>query len=62
MWGTVTAIDDQTSEYRTSDDSVDWLAMRIGMLGVEFEVHEPAELVDAVRRLGDRCGRSVDGR
>ena len=32
------------------DDSLEWLAMRICMLGVDFEVHEPPELVDALRR------------
>src|SRR5436190_711119 len=39
LWGSIEPIDDDTCEYRTSDDSLDWLAMRIGMLGVEFEVH-----------------------
>ncbi len=28
--------------------------MRIGMLGVAFEVHEPPELIDRMRTLGER--------
>ena len=37
----VEAIDERTCELRTSDDSLDWLAVRVAMLGVDFEVHEP---------------------
>ncbi len=59
LWGTVEPIDEHTCEYRTSDDSLDWLAMRVGMFGVEFEVHEPPELVAAVRALAERCARAA---
>src|SRR5215207_2420182 len=59
LWGSIEPIDDATCEFRTSDDSLDWLAMRIGMLGVDFEVHEPPELVDAMRALGARFERAV---
>ncbi|HTN24727.1 MAG TPA: YafY family protein [Solirubrobacteraceae bacterium] len=59
LWGTVEPIDEHSCEYRASDDSLDWLAMRIGMFGVEFEVHEPPELVDAVRALAGRCARAT---
>ncbi len=61
LWGTVTAIDEHSCDYRTSDDSLDWLAMRIAMFGLEFEVHEPPELVDAFRSLAARCGRAAAG-
>jgi predicted DNA-binding transcriptional regulator YafY len=50
----LTPIDDESCEYRTSDDSLDWLAMRVGMIGADFEVHEPPELVDAMRALAER--------
>ena len=60
-WGTVEAIDGRTCEYRTSDDSLDWLAMRVGMLGVEFEVHEPPELVERFAALGARFARAGTG-
>ena len=59
LWGTVEPIDEHTCEYRTSDDSLDWLAMRIGMFGVEFEVHETPELVAADRSLAGRCARAA---
>ena len=42
-------------EYRTGDDDLGWLALRVAMLGVDFEVHEPPELVEhlaGARRLG----------
>ena len=58
-WGTVEPIDDRTCEYRTSDDSLDWLAMRIGMLGFAFEAHEPPELVERFRDLAERFGRAA---
>jgi predicted DNA-binding transcriptional regulator YafY len=59
VWGHVAVIDEQTCEYRTNDDSLDWLAMRVGMLGVDFEVHEPPELVERLRALGARFDRST---
>jgi predicted DNA-binding transcriptional regulator YafY len=52
-------IDARTCEYRTSDDSLDWLAVRIGMLGVEFEVHEPPELVERCADLAGRFARAA---
>jgi hypothetical protein len=58
-WGTVTPIDGATCEYRTGDDDLAWLALRVAMLGVEFEVHEPPELKEALHRLSARILRSV---
>ena len=45
-WGTIEPIDAHTCEYRTGDDDLGWLALRVAMLGVDFEVHEPPELVE----------------
>lgn len=59
LQGKVTPIDAGSCELRTSDDHLDWLAMRIAMLGVPFEVHEPPELVAAVRELGERCAAAA---
>ncbi|MDF3300587.1 helix-turn-helix transcriptional regulator [Streptomyces tropicalis] len=42
-------------------DRVEWLAVRLATLGVEFTVQEPAELVDAVRELGARLTRAAGG-
>ena len=59
MRDSLTPIDDASCEYRTSDDSLDWLAMRVGMIGADFEIHEPPELVDAVRALGKRLAQAA---
>ncbi|WP_327403365.1 YafY family transcriptional regulator [Streptomyces sp. NBC_01288] len=42
----------------TTGDAVDWLAVRLAMLGCEFTVHEPEELVTYVRELGERLSRA----
>jgi predicted DNA-binding transcriptional regulator YafY len=61
-WGTIQPIDAHTCEYRTGDDDLGWLALRIAMLGVDFEVHEPPELIEHLRGLAERfqhaCARA----
>jgi predicted DNA-binding transcriptional regulator YafY len=59
LWGTVVALDDERCELRTSDDDLDWLAMRIGMLGMDFEVLEPDVLAERLAALAGRFGRAV---
>ena len=44
---------------RTATDSLEWLAMLVGVLGVDFEVVEPPELTDVVRTIGERFARAV---
>jgi len=58
-WGTVEPIDAQTCEYRTGDDDLGWLALRVAMLGFDFEVHEPPELVEHLRAVAERLGRAT---
>jgi predicted DNA-binding transcriptional regulator YafY len=58
-WGTVEEIDARSCEYRTGDDDLGWLAMRIAMLGVDFEVHEPPELSDHLKALAGRLRRAT---
>ena len=58
LWGTVQPRGENACEYRTSDDSLDWLALRIGMLGFDFEVHEPPELVARFEQLAERFERA----
>jgi predicted DNA-binding transcriptional regulator YafY len=58
-WGTIEAIDAHTCEYRTGDDNLRWLALRIAMLGVDFDVHEPPELVEHLRALASRLRRAA---
>ncbi|MFI1168657.1 helix-turn-helix transcriptional regulator [Streptomyces sp. NPDC020801] len=43
----------------TTGDRVDWLAVRLAMLGCEFTVQQPAELADCARELGARLTRSA---
>jgi predicted DNA-binding transcriptional regulator YafY len=59
QWGTIEPIDDATCEYRTGDDDLHWLAIRVAMLGVDVEVHEPDALVTELRTLSDRLGRAA---
>jgi predicted DNA-binding transcriptional regulator YafY len=58
-WGTIEPIDAHSCEYRTGDDDLRWLALRIAMLGVDFEVHEPPELVEHLRTLALRLRRAA---
>jgi predicted DNA-binding transcriptional regulator YafY len=58
MWDTLEPLSEHACEYRGSDDSLDWLAIRIAGLGVEFEVHEPPELAARCRELGARLTRA----
>jgi predicted DNA-binding transcriptional regulator YafY len=58
-WGTIEPIDDERCEYRTGDDDLDWLAVRVAMLGVDFEVHEPPELAEHLRLLARRLDRAT---
>ena len=44
----------RSCEYRTGDDDLGWLAMRVTMLAVDFVVHEPPELVE--RLAGSQAG------
>jgi len=57
--GAITPLDADTCEYRTGDDDLGWLAVRIAMLGVDFEVHEPPELVEHLRALAARLKRAA---
>jgi predicted DNA-binding transcriptional regulator YafY len=52
-------IDKQRCEYRTSDYDLEWLAIRIAMLGFEVEVHEPPELLAQLRALAGRLERAA---
>jgi len=56
--GKVEPLDAHSCEYRTGDDNLAWLALRIAMLGVDFDVHEPPELAEHLRGLADRLRRA----
>jgi predicted DNA-binding transcriptional regulator YafY len=48
--------------YRTSDYDLEWLALRIAMLGADVDVHEPPELVAQLDLLAERLRRATGAR
>jgi len=52
---------DQRCELRTSDDDLHWLAMRIAMVGCDFDVEGPPELLEHLGALARRIGRAAAG-
>ena len=61
LGGSVEPLDGGRCLYRSSDDDLDWLAVRVAMIGHECEVHGPPELVERLRELGGRLGRATQG-
>ncbi len=59
LWGSVEPIDERTSEFRTTDDDLDWLTQRIAMLGVDFEIRSPPELIAHMSGVAERLARGV---
>ena len=59
--GSVEAVDDDTCVLDTGADSLDSLAVHLGLLGVDFTVTGPPELVDHLRALGDRYRQASAG-
>lgn len=57
--GTVEAIDDGTCILEAGANSVETMAVYLGMLDADFSVTEPPELVEHVRRLATRYGAST---
>ena len=53
-FGTITAVDDQSAMVETGADDIGQLAAYLGLLGADFSVTEPAELVAAVQVLAAR--------
>ncbi len=59
--GVVEAVDESTCVLVTGADSLELIAVYVGMLGLDFAVTEPAGLVQHVRTLGERYLRAVPG-
>ncbi|WP_236796423.1 YafY family protein [Amycolatopsis sp. GM8] len=57
--GTVQVVDEQTCVLDTGADSLETLAVYLGMLGMDFTVTEPDELVDHLRSLADRYRKAT---
>jgi predicted DNA-binding transcriptional regulator YafY len=58
-WDELQPLDESTCEYRTGDDDLHWLAMRVAMFGGEIEVHEPPELREHLAAWAEGVGRAV---
>jgi predicted DNA-binding transcriptional regulator YafY len=56
--GALEPIDAHRCEYRTSDVDLDWLALRIAMLGVDVDVDGPPELIAQLDVLARRLRRA----
>ncbi|MBE1532755.1 helix-turn-helix transcriptional regulator [Actinomadura algeriensis] len=57
--GDVTPLDGTSCRLETYADTLPWLAARLLMLGCEFTVHDPPELVEHLRDLGARATRAT---
>jgi predicted DNA-binding transcriptional regulator YafY len=57
--GVVESIDDNACVLVTGADTIEIVAVYIGMLGIDFHVSEPPELVQHLATLGRRYLRSV---
>jgi predicted DNA-binding transcriptional regulator YafY len=60
--GVLEAVDEQTCALQTGSHSLDGLAVHLALIGVDFQVHEPPELVDHIRLLAERFARSAPQR
>ncbi|GAA4557940.1 helix-turn-helix transcriptional regulator [Pseudonocardia xishanensis] len=57
--GLVEQLDAETSVLVTGADSIETIAVYVGLLGLDFTVTDPPELVARVRALADRYARAV---
>jgi len=57
--GVIEAVDDHTCILHTGSNHLDALAIHVAVLGIDFEAHEPPELLDHIRTLAERLGRAT---
>jgi predicted DNA-binding transcriptional regulator YafY len=53
------AVDDSHCTLHTGAGSLDMLALHLAMIGYDFEVLQPPELIERLRRLAERFGRAA---
>lgn len=58
--GIVESVDDSTCVLVTGADSLEVIAVYIGMLGLDFQVTEPPALVEHLRVIGERYRRAIE--
>ncbi|MBI3747956.1 MAG: WYL domain-containing protein, partial [Chloroflexi bacterium] len=59
--GTITPLDERSCLLTTGSDRLGDLAAYLGMLGADFTVSEPPELVDQLRLLAARYAAATNG-
>jgi predicted DNA-binding transcriptional regulator YafY len=57
--GVLEVVDERTCVLDTGADTLERLAVYLGLLGVDFDVDDPPELVDHLRALADRYRRAT---
>ncbi|WP_248961242.1 helix-turn-helix transcriptional regulator [Sphaerisporangium perillae] len=57
--GRLEAVDEHTCVLHTGSDSLDQIALYVGLKGIEFEVLDPPELVEHIRRLSELLARAA---
>jgi hypothetical protein len=60
--GVVEAIDEHSCVLACGADTVDTVAVYLGLLDADFDVNGPPELIERLRVLADRYGRAADRR
>jgi predicted DNA-binding transcriptional regulator YafY len=57
--GIIEAVNERTCTLHTGATSLDSLSVYLALVGFDFEVREPAELIERVRQLSERFGRAA---
>lgn len=57
--GVLEAIDAHSCMLRTGAHSLEGLTIHLSLLGIDFRVHEPPQLIDYMRRLAERLKRAT---
>jgi len=57
--GVIQAVDDHTCVLLAGSNSLDGLALHVTLLGFDFTVDEPPELVERFRVVHERIGRAL---
>ena len=57
-WGAIESVDARSCRLQMNVDSLDWPAMVLAAVGAEFEIVNPPELRDYIRRLGEFFARA----
>ena len=60
--GPIRGVDADTCVLSTGNENAEMFAVYLGMIGFDFTVTEPPELVEAVRALGERYARAAPDR